>query len=353
MGKSKLYAIIAASIAITARPVWAQGTFTPLGTKDTYVSGMSADGSVVVGVWGNEGPAWRWTAQTGAVDIGSVSQQVKISRDGRTIVGAAKDKGVTYAAIWQGGKQWLTLPPPANGRVQDGGMTSAWGVSADGSVIVGLAWVNPKGAEGFRFDVNSGTVTLGSLKGKGSRASVISGDGNVIAGWDSVEGSGPWYGAIWWQGLERLMNPFAQIGQVEGMNDSGSVIVGRGHPSNWRHAYRFTSWDGHVEDLGALKRGLTPNQQDIEDTSIALAVSDVSSVVVGTSGYEPPTDAFIWTPETKMVKLREYLTSNSVTGHETWTLGNANCVSPDGKIIAGTGINNREQRVEGFIVRLP
>ena len=102
-----------------------------------------------------------------------------------------------------------------------------------------------------------------------------------------------------------------------------------------------------------MKRGLTPNQQDIEDTSSALAVSDVSSVVVGTSGYEPPTDAFIWTPETKMVKLREYLTSNGVTGHETWTLGNANCVSPDGKIIAGTGINNREQRVEGFIVRLP
>jgi hypothetical protein len=55
------------------------------------VSGMSADDSVVVGVWGNEGPAWRWTAQIGAVDIGSVSQQVKISRDGRTIVGTAKD----------------------------------------------------------------------------------------------------------------------------------------------------------------------------------------------------------------------------------------------------------------------
>ena len=109
----------------------------------------------------------------------------------------------------------------------------------------------------------------------------------------------------------------------------------------------------HVEDLGALKRGLTPNQQDIEDISIALAVSDVSSVVVGFSGYEPPTDAFIWTPVTKMVKLREYLTSNGVTGHETWTLVIANCVSQDGKIIAGTGINNREQRLEGFIVRLP
>jgi uncharacterized membrane protein len=137
MGKTRLCAVIAAAIAATANPVWAQGTFTPLGTKDTYVSGMSADGSTIVGVWGNLGPAWRWMAQTGAVDIGSVSQQVKISRDGGTIVGTAKDaNGVAYAAIWQSGKQWLTLPPPANGRVQDGGVTSAWGVSADGSVIV-------------------------------------------------------------------------------------------------------------------------------------------------------------------------------------------------------------------------
>jgi len=287
MGKTRLCAVIAAAIAATANPVWAQGTFTPLGTKDTYVSGMSADGSIIVGVWGNLGPAWRWTAQTGAVDIGSVSQQVKISRDGGTIVGTAKDSyGVAYAAIWQSGKQWLTLPPPANGRVQDGGVTSAWGVSADGSVIVGLAWVNPKGAEGFRYDINSGTVSLGSLKGNSSRASVVSGDGQVIAGWDTVEGRGPWYGVIWWDGLQRLMNPFAQIGQVEGINNSGSVIVGRGHPSNWGHAYRFTSWDGHVRDLGALERG-----GDFEDTSIALAVSDDGTVVVGMLTEPPEEDS--------------------------------------------------------------
>jgi uncharacterized membrane protein len=352
MRNIRLSAAMAAAIALTTGPVWAQGTFTPLGTKDTYIANMSADGSVVVGVWGSEGPAWRWTAQTGAVDIGSVSQQVEISRDGRTIAGTAKDAtGVAYAAIWQSGKQWVTLPPPANGRVQDGGVTSAWGVSADGSVIVGLAWVNPKGAEGFRYDVNSGTVSLGSLKGKGSRASVVSGDGHVVAGWDTVEGSGPWYGTIWWQGLQRLMTPFALIGQVEGINYSGSVMVGRGHPMAWTHAYRFTSWDGRVEDLGVLK--YPGGNPAFDDYSMALAVNDDSTVVVGYNGYQPPTDAFIWTQDTKMVRLRDYLTSKGITGHETWTLVNANCVSPDGKIIAGTGINNREQRVEGYIVRLP
>jgi probable HAF family extracellular repeat protein len=100
------------------------------------------------------------------------------------------------------------------------------------------------------------------------------------------------------------MNPFVQIGQVEGINNSGSVIVGCGHPSNWGHAYRFTSWNGHVRDLGALER-----EGEFEDTSMALAVSDDGTVVVGMSGYQPPTEAFIWTPETKMVKLSDYLTN--------------------------------------------
>ena len=92
---------------------------------------------------------------------------------------------------------------------------------------------------------------------------------------------------------------------------------------------------------------------DFEDTSIALAVSDDGAVVVGMSGNQPPTEAFIWTPETEMVKLSDYLTNKGVTGHETWTLVNANCVSSNGKIIAGTGINNLEHRVEGYIVGLP
>ena len=341
-------------------------TFTGIGAAYTYVTGMSADGSVIVGVWGPLGPAWRWTAATGVVDIGSVSQIVAISRDGKTIVGTAKDaSGIAYAAIWQSGQQWVTLPPPANARVQDGKSTVGYNVSADGSVIVGLAYLNPSRVEGFRYDAKSGTVPLGTLTSGRSRASVVSADGNVVAGWDDLTGSGSgrgfWYGVIWWEGLERLMNPFNGIGQVEGINDSGSALVGIGHPLAWRHAYRFTSWDGHVEDLGALKRlpgggigiGGGPVDPTLEDTSVATGVSDDATVVVGTSGYQPPTDAFIWTSDTKMVKLSDYLTGKGITGLEQWTLITAYKCSPDGKIIAGTGINSAADRIEGYVVKLP
>jgi uncharacterized membrane protein len=114
-------------------------------------------------------------------------------------------------------------------------------------------------------------------------------------------------------------------------------------------------------DLGALKRdgqgdgiriGGGPVDPALEDLSVALAVSDDGTVVVGNSGYNPPTDAFVWTPDTKIVKLSDYLTSKGVTGHEQWILITAIAISPDGKIIAGTGINNVTQRIEGFVATL-
>lgn len=60
--------------------------------------------------------------------------------------------------------------------------------------------------------------------------------------------------------------------------------------------------------------GHNPGQQAIEDISYAYAVSEDASVVVGSSGYQPPTDAFIWTQGTGMVKLSDHLKGQGITG---------------------------------------
>ena len=39
----------------------------------------------------------------------------------------------------------------------------------------------------------------------------------------------------------------------------------------------------------------------------AYALSDDASVIVGSSGWEPPTDAFIWTPDTGMKKASDWV----------------------------------------------
>src|SRR5262249_7490160 len=157
----------------------------------------------------------------------SISQTVAVSRDGRTIVSTENDSRSTgYAAVWQNGTNWTILPGPVNGRVVDGKVTVGYSVSSDGSVISGLSYLNPDRVEAFRYDAKSGTTTpLGTLTSGRSRGSKVSSDGTVVAGWDDLTGTGTgtgfWYGAVWWQGLERLLHPFNGIGQVEGINNNG------------------------------------------------------------------------------------------------------------------------------------
>jgi probable HAF family extracellular repeat protein len=226
-------------------------------------------------------------------------------------------------------------------------------------VIVGLAWVSKGTAHGFRWDAKTGMVDLGSLESDTSRANAISADGNVIGGFDAAPGGGVslgdydyWRGVIWWQGLERLINPLGWMSQVGAINNDGSVLVGHGSPLGPTHAYRYTAWDGRTTDLGALKRanrpGTTPER---EDQSFAIAVSDDGTVVVGTSGWKPPLDAFIYTDETKMVKLSDYFASMGVVIPRGWNLISGSAITPDGKTIAGTGINP-SRVVEGYVVHL-
>ena len=132
--------------ALGSNPASAQVTFNAFGVIDAYISDMSADGSVVVGILlgtatvpnptGNQ--AFRWTAAGGVQNIGGHMDTVSISRDGRTIVGAALDaQGIKNAAVWQGGKNWKLLGGVPGGAPQELVLSVAYGVSGDGSVVVG------------------------------------------------------------------------------------------------------------------------------------------------------------------------------------------------------------------------
>jgi hypothetical protein len=75
-------------------------------------------------------------------------------------------------------------------------------------------------------------------------------------------------GSIWWDGRERLLHAFGWAGEARATNSEGSIIVGQFHPLNQyndpptRHgasSYRYTAWDGHFEDLGAVP---VPPQDD-------------------------------------------------------------------------------------------
>lgn len=159
------------------------------GGLTSEAKGVSADGTVVVG-FGNSSAlqvveAFRWTAAEGMRGLGSLpggqfSVANAVSGDGSVVVGRSNTASDvhTQAFRWtaEGGMVGLGFLP-------DGGYTSdAFAASYDGSVIVGTA-ARPGRAEAFLWTAGGGMVGLGVLPGKASsEAYGVSGDGSVVVG---------------------------------------------------------------------------------------------------------------------------------------------------------------------------
>lgn len=175
----------------------------PGGMGLSNATGMSADGSIIVGHAFSPlaVEAFRWTADSGmqvfhdyTLDGFIAKSATAISADGSTIVGHGTPRvgGPNEAFLWTeaGGLQRLgDLPGGAVGA-------GAWGVSGDGSVVVGQSITGPvahEDYEAFVWTPASGMMLLqGILENdhgldltgwKLVRANAVSDDGTVIVGY--------------------------------------------------------------------------------------------------------------------------------------------------------------------------
>ena len=188
----------------------------------TLPYGVNASGSVVVGGL-RTGGGFYWMPTTGVIYLGG-NDAVESSRDGRTIVGSALDaRKVKQAAIWQRAAEWRLLGSIApNAAPCDDLLSSSYAMSADGKVIVGLAWNSCSIARAFRWEESTGMVDLGStVAGRSSRANGVSGDGKVVVGWQE-HSTGPRQGARWIDGKQELFaGPDGFVGEAQGANSDG------------------------------------------------------------------------------------------------------------------------------------
>ncbi len=160
---------------------------------------VSADGSVVAGFASLAGPgnqAIRWTAATGMVGLGFLpgqnsSQAFAVNGDGAVVVGQSQllGSGVSHAFLWDqvyGMQDLKAVLVSQYGLDLTGiGLDAAYGISADGSTIVGTSQQNGNilafRAAGLlvnRF-VN-GTYTVGA--GLNDRIGMLGGSGVVQIG---------------------------------------------------------------------------------------------------------------------------------------------------------------------------
>ena len=245
-----------------------------------------------------------------------------VADDGMTVVGNGSGlQGEDFIDVgfsWSPTGSFEDLAPqlPANDRA------SAYGVSDDGSVIVGdytlPGTFNQRGYRLLNGTVETLTPDLG---GDYVRVSGVSGDGQVVVGYT---GGGSDIKAYRW--VDGTMTNLGELATGQGAqalatNRDGSVVVGSANISNSEyHAFRWSG--GTMTDLGRLGSGGNSN---------AFGVSADGSVVVGVSASDGgPDHAYRWTQAGGMVDI------HGLAGD----FSTANAVSGDGKVVVGGAAAN-------------
>jgi uncharacterized membrane protein len=218
--------------------------------------GVSADGSVIVGVVFDRSPnfqhAFRWTQSAGAQNLGApvgMTSVRGVSADGSVIVGnflGPIGHAPPPCAAEAVAGDAAPIDPAAPLTAHDLCMAAA------GSRTV---------ANVYRWTASGGAQNLGTLGMSGQEAKVsgVSADGSVIAGyfWDT-EGRGQTQVYRWTAsggvenlgsvGLARPWGPVLPLG----ISADGSVILESVHVAqNITHVFRWTQ-SGTVQDLGTV-----------------------------------------------------------------------------------------------------
>jgi probable HAF family extracellular repeat protein len=327
------------------------------GGYDSVANGVSADGSTVVGTSGGE--AFKWTAATGMVGLGTLpnpfgspnigSYVAGVSGDGSTVVGTGYafspdlvDESLE-AFVWTPTTGMVGLGGLPGGPLQWDGSSYSWahGVSADGSTVVGHSVNAQNHAEAFVWRAATGMVGLGTLPGDYlSIALGVSGDGSTVVGYSDVS---PSHAFIWTAatGMVGLGSLHGWASVATGVSGDGSTVVGYVWAVQGDQGYQYEAfvWTAAT---GMVGLGYLPGFA----SSAANGVSRDGSRVVG-YGFNVNTssqEAFVWTAATGMVGLGYLPGALNPASY-------ASGVSADGSTVVGWSTNAQGNR-EAFVLRV-
>jgi uncharacterized membrane protein len=164
------------------------------GLQDAAALGLSDDGSTVIGrAWtppSDAGPLFRFSSATGVTTLGSpngtVTSPVFTSASGSAFAGTAHDQsGNAFGFAWTVGSGFTALP-----KVPARGQSLVFGLSADGTVVLGLG-TNAPGSplliaqDGFPFTWTAGgglILLQGLMPGMIFESIVMAADASSIVG---------------------------------------------------------------------------------------------------------------------------------------------------------------------------
>ena len=328
------------------------GSFHLLGFEGLYPADASEDGRVVTGYNTNE--FWYWTPEQGLVLIGGLSPSAGgagsagISNDG-TRIGLTTlnpKTGKTEGAFYEVATGETTLVGNF-GFSCDASAMSCWGVSGDGTTMVGLGWHQFCAARAFRYSTLDGLVDLGStVAGNSSRANACDDTGAVIGGWQDTNSGRQ--GAIWRDGVQTLitMPSGAAVGEAGAVSGDGNWVIGLGAGSTGSLGWRWS------EDTGLLT--LPPTPIPTLPRAFPTGVNDDGSRIVlfYRTQFPPATggEGYLWIDGT-LHSLETLAAEQGIEIPAGVRMALPLGMSNDGYTIVGTA--RTPSGIQGFILDLP
>ena len=140
-----------------------------------------------------------------------------------------------------------------------GSSSTAYGISDDGSVVVGSSILGSGLSHAFLWSLSDNTMhDLGTLGGSRSEAFAVSRDGSVVVGTAAPAGDASTR-AVRWTLSDNTIHDLGNIGggtrsYAKGVSDDGSVIVGHSFLAGDRYfiAFRWTLSDNTMHELVPL-----------------------------------------------------------------------------------------------------
>jgi uncharacterized membrane protein len=338
---------------------------------------ISDDGQRVAGLYGPfQSPYWIWSKRTGMQNIDGSGFMGAISGNGRAVGGTLTKQVETefgpvdreFASMWTRERGWRSI---ADERFAgcDIFHSSVFDVNGDGTAAVGLLFEDCSHAHAFKWTAKGGMRRLSKTSEGAARANAVSGDGNVVGGWEEIpEAFGFRVGSVW-QGREQMLltdpeprNPYGYVGEIMAMNAAGTMAVGYGAGVGNKDAYKWTSTDGMV-NIGRYLGYVCYTTYDWETgepietcedrETIATSLSNDGKVVTGSSrllsvGID---DAAIYTRGLGWMLMGDFLASQGVLEMSRWQVLGAR-VSGNGKVLTGTAFPLAADYYQGYRLEL-
>lgn len=332
----------------------------------------------VVDVTTNGRTVLVWKQSTGALyyyDVASGAIEMKTTLDATALETqqphAMSDHGQIVAGYgvspeaasrWDATNGWVKLKSPLPPCHVDPDMLqltatgSAFGITPSGKAVVGLLWDANCQTQAFLWKDTGGDGTMIPLQkvGRGSikaeRASVISADGHVVAGFapDSI---GPYdidrVPAVWKDdgtGFMLLPNQTdGNPGEVTALSADGKIAAGVWASADPTEvAFGGTTGFTWTEETGVVRfLGAMPSH----DQLFVNAMTDDGTHVYGQVLHaQDPTDtfttferyAYVWTKEQGLRNLQDIAAAAGITPPANHFLSNVQAVSGDGRVVIGT-----------------